>query len=66
MPQTPRPTARGSDVEKMQATFKDIAERSQKLLRYFAEGYKAEGPGPADLLHLTGCGCPKLRNAEKV
>jgi polyhydroxyalkanoate synthase len=54
MPETPAPTARGPDVEKMQATFKDIAERSQKLLQDFAERYKAEGPGPADPLHLTG------------
>ena len=37
----------------MQAAFKDIAERSQKLLQDFAERYKADGPQPADPLHLT-------------
>jgi len=37
----------------MQAAFKDIAERSQKLLREFAEHYKAEGAQPVDPLRLT-------------
>ena len=37
----------------MQTAFKDIAERSQKLLQDFAERYKADGPQPADPLHLT-------------
>ena len=37
----------------MQDAFKDIAERSQKLLQDFAERYKADGPQPADPLHLT-------------
>ena len=53
MAKTPTPTGPKSDVERMQAAFKDIAERSQKLLQDFAERYKAEGPGPADPLHLT-------------
>ena len=42
-----------AETEKMQAAFKDIAERSQKLLKEFAERYAAEGPQPADPLHLT-------------
>jgi polyhydroxyalkanoate synthase len=42
-----------AETEKMQAAFKDIAERSQKLLTEFAERYAAEGPQPADPLHLT-------------
>jgi len=37
----------------MQAAFKDIAERSQKLLQDFAERYTADGPQPADPLRLT-------------
>ena len=37
----------------MKDAFKDIAERSQKLLQDFAEKYKADGPQPADPLHLT-------------
>ena len=41
------------DTEKLQAAFKDIAERSQKLLQDFAERYKADGQQPADPLHLT-------------
>jgi polyhydroxyalkanoate synthase subunit PhaC len=42
-----------AEAEKMQAAFKDIAERSQKLLKEFAERYQAEGPQPADPLRLT-------------
>ena len=41
------------ETDKMQAAFKDIAERSQKLLQDFAERYKAEGPQPADPMKLT-------------
>ena len=37
----------------MQAAFKDIAERSQKLLAEFAERYQADGPQPVDPLKLT-------------
>ena len=37
----------------MKDAFKDIAERSQKLLQDFAEKYKADGPQPADPLRLT-------------
>src|SRR3954470_17235753 len=42
-----------ADAEKMQAAFKDIAERSQKLLAEFTERYKADGPQPADPMKLT-------------
>ena len=42
-----------AEAEKMQAAFKDIAERSQKLLAEFAERYKADGPQPVDPLYLT-------------
>ena len=42
-----------AEAEKMQTAFKDIAERSQKLLAEFAERYKAEGPQPVDPLKLT-------------
>src|SRR4051812_753301 len=42
-----------AESEKMQAAFKDIAERSQKLLQDFAERYKADGPQPVDPLQLT-------------
>jgi len=42
-----------AEAEKMQAAFKDIAERSQKLLTEFAERYQADGPQPADPLKLT-------------
>src|SRR3954470_2937449 len=42
-----------ADAEKMQAAFKDIAERSQKLLTEFAERYQADGPQPADPMKLT-------------
>ncbi|MEI7873709.1 MAG: class I poly(R)-hydroxyalkanoic acid synthase [Alphaproteobacteria bacterium] len=37
----------------MQVAFKDIAERSQKLLQDFAERYKADSTQPADPLGLT-------------
>ena len=57
MSDTPAPTAipglSAAESEKMQTAFKDIAERSQKLLQEFAERYKADGPQPVDPLHLT-------------
>ena len=37
----------------MQAAFKDIAERSQKLLQEFAERYKVDSTQPADPLGVT-------------
>jgi polyhydroxyalkanoate synthase len=49
----PFPGLTAAESEKMQAAFKDIAERSQKLLQEFAERYKADGPQPADPLRLT-------------
>ena len=42
-----------AEAEKMQTAFKDIAERSQKLLAEFADRYKADGPQPVDPLKLT-------------
>ena len=49
------PTAApAADAEKMQAAFKDIAERSQKLLQEFAEKYQSEGPQSPDPMHLGG------------
>jgi polyhydroxyalkanoate synthase len=42
-----------AEAEKMQTAFKDIAERSQKLLTEFSERYQADGPQPADPLKLT-------------
>jgi polyhydroxyalkanoate synthase subunit PhaC len=57
MSETPAPTAfpgvSPAESQKMQAAFKDIAERSQKLLQDFAERYQASGPQPADPLGLT-------------
>ncbi len=57
MSDTPAPTAFSGlspeDSEKLQTAFKDIATRSQKLLQEFSERYKADGPQPADPLHLT-------------
>ncbi len=57
MSDTPAPTTvpglSSAESDKMQAAFKDIAERSQKLLQEFAERYKSEGPQPADPLNLT-------------
>src|SRR4029079_11064349 len=57
MSDTPSPSAAAgfspAETEKMQAAFKDIAERSQKLLAEFAERYKADGPQPVDPLKLT-------------
>jgi polyhydroxyalkanoate synthase subunit PhaC len=41
------------DTEKLQTAFRDIASRSQKLLQDFSERYQADGPRPADPLHLT-------------
>src|SRR5215471_7144324 len=42
-----------AEAERMKDAFKDIAERSQKLLQEFSERYKADGPQPVDPLHLT-------------
>jgi polyhydroxyalkanoate synthase len=42
-----------AETEKMQAAFKDIAERSQKLLQEFSERYRSEGLEQPDPLHLT-------------
>jgi polyhydroxyalkanoate synthase len=47
------PGLSAAEAEKMQAAFKDIAERSQKLLAEFADRYQAEGPQPVDPLKLT-------------
>ena len=57
MSETPTPAAFSgvspAEVQKMQAAFKDIAERSQKLLQEFAERYKVDSVQPADPLGLT-------------
>ena len=57
MSEQPTPTAvpglSAAESERMKDAFKDIAERSQKLLQDFAEKYKADGPQPADPLRLT-------------
>ena len=57
MSDTPAPTAipglSAAESEKMQTAFKDIAERSQKLLQDFAKRYEADGPQPVDPLKLT-------------
>ena len=42
-----------AEAEKMQASFKDIAERSQKLLQEFSARYQADGPQQTDPLRLT-------------
>ncbi len=42
-----------AESEKMQAAFKDIAERSQKLLQGFSERYQTDGPQTPDPLGLT-------------
>ena len=42
-----------AEAEKMQASFKDIAARSQKLLQEFSERYQSEGPQQPDPLRLT-------------
>jgi polyhydroxyalkanoate synthase subunit PhaC len=47
------PGLSAEESERMKDAFKDIAERSQKLLQDFAEKYKADGPQPADPLRLT-------------
>src|SRR5215831_3251643 len=47
------PGLSAAESEKMQAAFKDIAERSQKLLQDFAKRYEADGPQPVDPLKLT-------------
>ena len=43
-----------ADTEKMQAAFQDIAARSQKLLKDFAEKYQSESPPSADPMHISG------------
>ena len=57
MSETPAPTAfpgvSPAESQKMQAAFKDIAERSQKLLQEFAERYKVDSTQPADPLGVT-------------
>lgn len=47
------PGLSAAESERLNAAFKDIAERSQKLLQEFGERYKTDGPKPADPLHLT-------------
>ena len=47
------PELTSAESEKMQAAFRDIAQRSQKLLESFVERQKADGPQPADPLRLT-------------
>ncbi len=47
------PGLSAAESEKLQAALKDIAERSQKLLKEFVDRYAAEGPQPADPLRLT-------------
>ncbi|WP_421998337.1 PHA/PHB synthase family protein [Reyranella sp.] len=42
-----------AESERLQTAFKDIAERSQKLLQEFAERYRQDGPQPVDPLNLT-------------
>jgi polyhydroxyalkanoate synthase len=42
-----------AESQKMQAAFKDIAERSQKLLEGFAERCKVDGPQPTDPMGIT-------------
>ena len=47
------PGLSAAEFEKLQTTFKDIAERSQKLLQEFSARYQADGPPQPDPLHLT-------------
>ncbi len=47
------PGLSAAESEKLQTTFKDIAERSQKLLQEFSARYQADGPPQPDPLHLT-------------
>jgi polyhydroxyalkanoate synthase subunit PhaC len=42
-----------AEAERLKDAFKDIAERSQKLLQEFSERYKADGPQPVDPRRLT-------------
>ena len=53
MSDLPGPAPASADAERLQAAFKDIAERSQKLLQDFAERTRAEGPQPLDPMKLT-------------
>lgn len=57
MSDTPTPVVvpglSAAESERMKDAFKDIAERSQKLLQEFSERYKSDGPQPADPMHLT-------------
>src|SRR5215813_7543496 len=43
-----------AESERLQTALKDIAERSQKILKDFSQRYQAEGPQPVDPLNLTG------------
>jgi polyhydroxyalkanoate synthase len=47
------PGLSAEESAKMQAAFKDIATRSQKLLEDFAQRYKADESAPSDPLRLT-------------
>src|ERR1700742_2300086 len=47
------PGLSAAESEKMQTAFKDIAERSQKILADFTERYAADGPQPPAPLRLT-------------
>ena len=47
------PGLSAAESERLQEAFKNIAERSQKLLQDFSERYQAGGTQPADPLHLT-------------
>ncbi len=53
---TSGPTPRLPDPTALQEAWKDIAERSQRLLQEFAEKQAKDGPAsaPADVLNLTG------------
>ena len=42
-----------AESEKLQVAFRDIAERSKKLLEEFSTRYKTEGQQPSDPLRLT-------------
>jgi polyhydroxyalkanoate synthase subunit PhaC len=52
-PASGMPGLSAAESEKLQSTFKDIAERSQKLLQEFSARYQADGPQQPDPLRLT-------------
>ena len=56
MAETPGSAPRLPDPTALQEAWKDIAERSQRLLQEFAEKQAKDGPAgaPADVLNLTG------------